>query len=135
MVVETGKVREFARATKSRNPAYDPDVTSPPYSPATFLMAASFWQKPENDPLRDAGRNLERILHGEQEFVFYGSPPRAGAVLTGESRIERVYQKAGKRGGTMTFTDQWTEFRDSDGRLVAEVRSTTLETSKSTSQD
>src|SRR3954453_10841909 len=41
MVVERGKIREFARATMSRNPDYfdDPVAVSPP----TFLMASSFW--------------------------------------------------------------------------------------------
>jgi hypothetical protein len=41
-----------------------------------------------------------------------------------------VYEKEGKRGGTMRFTEVVTEFRDASGVLVAESRSTTIETSK-----
>ena len=47
--------------------------------------------------------------------MFFGEPPRAGAVLTGVSRIDRVYEKAGRRGGAMQFTETVTEFRDRPG--------------------
>jgi len=134
MVVEAGKVREFARATKSQNPAYDGGPQGAPISPVTFLMSAQFWQNSENSPLSGVDLNWERILHGEQEFVFHGPPPRAGDVLTGQARIDRIYEKAGKRGGTMTFTEQVTEFRDAGGALVAELRSTMIETSKATTE-
>lgn len=125
--VELGKIREFARATKSRNPAYDgPDALTP----ATFLMTAVFWSAPGSDPAMALARDRSRVLHGEQEFTFHGTPPRAGDVLTATRRIDRVYEKAGQRGGTMKFADIVTEFRDAGGRLVAESRSTTIETSK-----
>jgi hypothetical protein len=126
MVVERGKVREFARATKSDNPDYlDGDH---PLSPVTFLVTSGFWQDKSNSPMGDGPRNFERILHGEQEFVFFGEPPRAGDVLTGVSRIDREYEKAGRRGGAMKFTEMVTEFRDPNGKLVAESRTTAIET-------
>jgi hypothetical protein len=134
MVVEAGKVREFARATKSQNPAYDGGPAGAPISPTTFLMSAAFWQSGENSPLAGVELNWERILHGEQEFRFFGPPPKAGDVLTGESRIDKVYQKAGKRGGTMTFLEQVTEFKDQAGRPVAELKSVMIETSKATTE-
>ena len=134
MVVEAGKVREFARATKSQNPSYDGGPQGAPISPVTFLMSAQFWQSSENSPLSGVDLNWERILHGEQEFVFHGAPPRSGDVLTGQARIDRIYEKAGKRGGTMTFTEQVTEFRNASGALVAELRSTMIETSKATTE-
>ena len=126
VVVEEGKIREFARAVKSSNPAYmeGPQTTSP----TTFLASAAFWQRPENSPWGDTRPNLQRILHGEQEFVFHGPPPAAGTELTAEARIDRVYEKEGKRGGTMTFVETVTEYRDTSGALVAEARSTIIET-------
>jgi len=126
VVVEEGKVREFARAVKSSNPAYmdGPQATSP----ATFLASSAFWQRPEHSPWGDTRLNWQRILHGEQEFVFHGPPPAAGTELTAEARIDRVYEKEGKRGGTMTFVETVTEFRDSSGEMVAEARSTIIET-------
>ncbi|MGH9000429.1 MAG: FAS1-like dehydratase domain-containing protein [Acidimicrobiia bacterium] len=134
MVVELGKVREFARATKSTNPAYEGGPGAAVLTPATFLASSAFWQTPAANPFAGVKLNWQRILHGEQEFVFHGEPPRAGTVLTGEARIDRVYEKAGKRGGTMIFTDLVTEYRDSEGRLVAESRGTLIETSKATTE-
>ena len=128
VVVEEGKVREFARAVKSSNPAYleGPQATSP----ATFLASSVFWQRPENSPWGGTKLNWERILHGEQEFVFPGPPPAAGTELTAEARIDRVFEKEGKRGGTMTFVEVVTEYRDGSGAIVAESRSTVIETGK-----
>jgi hypothetical protein len=126
VVVEEGKVREFARAVKSSNPAYmeGPQETSPP----TFLASSAFWQRPENSPWGDTRPNLQRVLHGEQEFLFAGPPPAAGTELTAEARIDRIYEKEGKRGGTMTFIETVIEYRDRAGALVAESRSTMIET-------
>lgn len=129
MVVEEGKVREFARAVNSSNPAYvadGPQATSP----VTFLASSAFWQGREHSPWGDTPLNWERILHGEQEFVFPGPPPAAGTELTAEARIDRIYEKEGKRGGTMTFAELVTEYRDPSGAVVAESRSTVIETSQ-----
>lgn len=134
MVVELGKIQEFARATKSSNPAYAGGPGDQPVSPATFLASAQLWQRPENSPLSGVNLNWERILHGEQAFTFHCVPPKAGDVLTGVTRIDTIYEKAGKRGGTMIFAEQVTEFRNTDGHLVAEARSVMIETSKSTTE-
>lgn len=133
MVVEEGKIREFARATRSANPAYVPEGEPPATSPVTFLASSAFWQGPESSPFGGTKLNWERILHGEQEFTFPGPPPGAGTVLTGESRIDRIYEKEGKRGGTMTFVEVVTEYRDDSGAVVAEARSTVIETSQAPS--
>lgn len=133
MVVELGKLREFARATKSSNPEYlEGDH---PVSPITFLQTSIFWQSRENSPYGGGPTDFKRLLHGEQEFVFHGEPPRAGTVLTGQSRIERVYEKEGRRGGRMTFTESVTEYRDQDGRLVAESKTTGIVTERAPSEE
>ncbi len=130
VVVEEGKVREFARATKSANPAYLAGDGPPATSPVTFLASSVFWQEPEHSPWGGSTLNWERILHGEQEFTFPGPPPATGTVLTAQARIDRVYEKEGKRGGTMTFAEVVTEYRDESGAVVAESRSTVIETSQ-----
>jgi hypothetical protein len=130
MVVEEGKVHEFARATKSKDPAHFREKD--PVSPATFLQASAFWQSPDSSPWQGISLNFERILHGEQEFVFPDGPPVAGTELTAVARIDKVYQKEGRRGGTMSFTEAVTEFRDKSGKLVAESWGTSIETSKPT---
>jgi hypothetical protein len=128
--IELGKVREFTRAIASRVPAFADGSVTPP----TFLMAADHWQTRSNAPWGDRRPNLARLLHAEQEFVFHGPPPPVGTQLRGHARIDKRYVKEGKRGGTMTFTELVTEYHDESDRLVAEVRSTLVETSKAAKQ-
>ncbi len=127
-IVEKGKIREFARATLTTNPAYfdgDNPLTEP-----TFLMVAAHWQNERSGVRNGLRRDFTNVLHGGQEFVFHGEPPRAGTVLTGQQRLDKVYSKEGKRGGTMRFLELVTEFRDAGGALVAEARATIIETGK-----
>jgi N-terminal half of MaoC dehydratase len=124
LVVERGKIREFARATMSRNPAYldDPEAVSAP----TFLTTVNFWAPPGETPVGELGIDLKRLLHGGQRYPFYGPPPTAGTKLVARSRVEDVYEKEGKRGGTMTFIVLVQEFRDEREELRAEARSTLI---------
>ena len=135
VVVEEGKVREFARATKSSHPDYLTGDGPPAVSPVTFLASSAFWQGPESSPWGEAKLNWQRILHGEQEFTFPGPPPAAGTVLTAEARIDRVYEKEGKRGGTMAFAEAVIEYRDETGAVVAESRATIIETSQAPTKE
>ena len=127
MAIERGKVREFARATQSRQPEYL-DEPQPPIPP-TFLTSVSFWQPPEASELfAKLDIDGQRLLHGEQEYEFFWRVPRAGEQLTARTRVEEIYEKEGKRGGTMTFVVTVTDFHDEGGDLVARARSTAIET-------
>lgn len=128
MVVERGKEREFARATKSQNPEYLDDPA--PVSPPTFLVSSVFWAPPGAQRWGDLRLDMRRVLDGGREFVFHGPPPAAGTKLTSQTRVDDIYEKEGKRGGTMTFVIGVTEFRDEQGNLVAESRGTTIETGR-----
>jgi len=130
MEVEKGKVREFARATQSRHPEYLEDPQPP--IPPTFLTSVTFWQPPEaNELFRKLDIDGRRLLHGEQEYVFFGATtPRAGAPLLARTHVEEIYEKEGKRGGTMTFVVTVTDFHSPEGDLVAQARSTAIETGK-----
>ncbi|MGZ8762221.1 MAG: FAS1-like dehydratase domain-containing protein [Acidimicrobiia bacterium] len=132
MVVERGKIREFARATMSTNPEYL--VEPAPVSPPTFLASAAFWSPPGNSVFSKVKLDLRRVLHGGVEYVFHGPPPAAGTELTAQTRVAEISEKDGKRGGTMTFVVSVQEFRDSSGALVAEARNTTIETAKPPSE-
>jgi hypothetical protein len=70
------------------------------------------------------------VLHGEEEYVFHGPPPKVGQTLTVEAKLGEQWEKEGKRGGTMRFARVINEFRDADGRLVAEQRSVVVETAR-----
>ena len=133
MPLERGKVREFARATQSRNPAYDgPDAIIP----ATFLTHARLaWEPRSEAVIPQLGFDMRRILHGEEEYVFHGPPPRVGQTLTVSTHLAAQWEKEGRRGGTMRFARVVNEYRDEDGRLVAEQRSVLVETSRAPKED
>jgi hypothetical protein len=126
MPVELGKIREFARATFATDPAQL--AGDAPVSPPTFLMTATFWQDGAADPWPAVALDVARGLHAEQEFEFFGEPPRAGARLTGRSTIEEIFTKQSRGGGTLTFAVMVTDFHDETGALVARTRLTGVET-------
>ena len=130
LVIERGKVREFARAVHALDPEYVASDT--PVIPPTFLTTTFFWQEhvAGANPWERVGMSQERGMHAEQEYVFHGPPPRAGTRLTCKSKIERIYDKTGKRGGQLTFAVMLTEFYDDSGKLIAEARLTGVETEK-----
>lgn len=125
--IERSKIREFARAVQVSHPDYESDrpVIPPTFLTSTFHVEAD---TPGANPWAALKVDLERGLHAEQEYVFFGPPPEAGARLTCRSRIAEIYEKQGKRGGTLTFAVMVTEFRDESGKLVAEARMTGVET-------
>ena len=128
--VELGKVHEFARAVKCDDAAYL--TGDDPVIPPTFLTTAFHWELdvPDANPWALLRVDQKRGLHAEQEYVFYGPPPRAGARLRARSKIAQAYEKQGRRGGTLTFAVMITEFFDEHGKLVAEARMTGVETGK-----
>ena len=132
MPIERGKIREFARSCKTNNPAYVEERG--PVAPPTFLTTVNFWAGGGKSPMQRLDIDLRRLLHGGQEYVFHGPPPRAGTKLTVTSHVAERYEKQGSRGGTMTFTVSVQEFRDESGRLVAEGRTTSILTSKPTTE-
>ena len=125
MRVETGKVREFARAVKDPNPAWLADAGA--LAPPTFLMTLAHWVTDMGDTRSAVKLDYRRLLHGEQEFEYL-APIRAGDVLRFRSRTKDVFEKQGKRGGTMTFVIGETEFRNQAGDVVAYLRNTAIET-------
>ena len=127
MLIERGKIREFARATRLTDSAYFDDEAPP--IPPTFLATAAFWQPDDVPrPYEALGMDLRRVLHGEQEYRFYGPLPRAGSRLRVELRVESVEEKRGRKGGSMRLAHVVTDFYDDHGALVAQGRSTTIET-------
>jgi hypothetical protein len=129
MWVERGKIREFARATGSRSPEYL--EREDPVIPPTFLATSRFWEPPDAVAFtKGLDIDPQRLLHGEQEYIFEGRAPRAGAKLHARTVVEEIYDKEGRRGGTMTFVVTRTDFTDDDGIVVAQARSTAIETGR-----
>jgi hypothetical protein len=134
--VERGKVREFALAVGEDNPVFlqpdearrhgFPDILAPP----TFSVT-QIWQVPREEREARLGANLdyERVLHGEQEFV-YRRLPVAGEVLKGRMRISKDFTKEGRRGGSMRFVTYESIFTDVDGEEVLTAYYTLIQTAK-----
>lgn len=132
--VELGKIREFARSLKAESPVWlseeaatDAGLSGVPMPP-TFPIAAAHWDPPPAPGREGLDLDLRFILHGEQEFVYHGPPPAAGTKLTGRQRIADVFEKEGKRGGSMKFVISETVFTDETGRDVITARSTLIQT-------
>ncbi len=131
MEIERGKIYELATAIKADHPAY---FAASPVAPPTFLTTTFFWEErvPGANPWALVKMDQRRGMHAEQEYEFFGPPPRAGDKLTCRSTITRVFEKAGKRGGQMTFVVMETDFVDATGRLVARAKMTGVETAPTT---
>lgn len=130
MDIERGKIHEFARALQSQHPDYW--SAENPVIPPTYLTSMFFWEEKVDgaDPWVAVAMNQDRGMHAEQEFTFFGPPPRAGQTLTARSRIAEFYEKAGRRGGKLTFVVKVTDFFDASGNKVAEARMTGVETER-----
>jgi acyl dehydratase len=130
------KVQDFAVAVGEDNPVFSdadtarlagfPEIPAPP----TFTVTQIF-QVPRDERERRLGANLnyERVLHGEQEFIFKRLPV-AGENLKGTMRIAKDFTKEGKRGGQMRFVTYETRFEDEAGDEVLTALYTLIETSK-----
>jgi acyl dehydratase len=132
--VEAGKVEEFARAVKDDNPAHrDADAAAEQGfdripAPLTFERVSAFprYRAVEGRGI-DIGFEQEYTIHGEQAYE-YARPLQVGDVLTGTTTLTDVYQREGRRGGTMTFAVLETEYADRDGDVVMTATSTVIET-------
>ena len=128
MPIKRDKIREFARATQSKNLAY---FETAPTIPATFLTIARLaWEPRAESAIAQLGFDMRRVLHGEEEYVFHGPPPRAGQTLRVVARLGERWGKEGERGGATRYARVVNEFRDERGKLVAEQRSIVVETAR-----
>ena len=113
---------------------WDPDyflrgvrrIPAPAPKPAAKAPAASGAPAPGGG---GAGGNLTRVLHGEQRFIYH-QPMRPGMRLSVAQRRGKSWEKEGKRGGTMHFSETITEYRDAEGELVTTAISVGIVTGK-----
>ncbi len=144
--VEAGHILQFARAIGDPNPIYsdaeyarDSDLGHV-IAPPTFTMAAAHFDP--DWPLRpvpgrpwlgsgrtpsgtaradDDTAGKEVRLHAEQHYEYHRHI-RPGDVLTATERPGRNWQKDGRRGGHMNFSEAVIEYHDQNGNLVITVR-------------
>ena len=142
--VEAGHIAIFARAIGDSNPIYlDEEYaraseTSGIVAPPTFIQAADHFDPDYDRRPREGetwfGSGREELgapapgltgggggLHAEQHFEYHRSI-RPGDVLSATEREGGSWEKQGRRGGTLRFSETITEYRDQAGELVITVR-------------
>ncbi|MBN1614073.1 MAG: MaoC family dehydratase N-terminal domain-containing protein [Deltaproteobacteria bacterium] len=150
--IEAGHIMMFARAVGDKNPIYYDEAyakTTEPGSiiaPPTFIQASAqfdpdYYLRPKiGEPWFGSGKNptgmtqpseggVGRGLHAEQHFEYHRHP-RPGDVLKAETRPGKTWEKEGKRGGKLKFSENITEYRDQNNELVITARSVGVMTEK-----
>lgn len=158
--VEAGHIMMFARAVRDPNPIYaDAEYAAGTevggvIAPPTFVQASAqfdpdYFLRPKLDePWFGSGREATGIpperrsggggsgsgLHAEQHYEYH-RPLMAGEVLRAHVRDGERWTKEGRRGGTLTFSEQITEYRTLDGELVVTARSVGVMTGQVVKQE
>jgi acyl dehydratase len=128
VVVEEGRLRQFARATADRRPEYaDPaaarDAGLPGLRvPATFLFCLEMERDEPWAFLDGIGVPRDGVLHGEQ-FFRYHRPVFSGESVTFTSQIGDVHTKS---GGRLQVITRDTVVTGQAGEAVAELRCTLM---------
>jgi len=152
--IEAGHIMTFARSVADKNPIYydgDYAKTTEPGSviaPPTFERAHAqfdpdwFLRPKIGEPWFGSGKNptgvtsatpdqdnLSRTLHAEQHYEYHRHP-KPGDVLRSVVKPGKTWEKEGKRGGKLTFTEEITEYYDQNDQPVWTVRSINVVTEK-----
>jgi N-terminal half of MaoC dehydratase len=143
--IEAGHILMFARAVGDPNPIYADanhaaaSEVGSVIAPPTFVQAGAQFD-PEyplrpriGEPWFGSGKEPTGVprdpgsggggttLHAEQHFEYL-RPFGPGDVLTVTTNDGETWMKEGRRGGSMTFRERITEYRNSDGELVVRAR-------------
>ncbi|MEO5723579.1 MAG: MaoC family dehydratase N-terminal domain-containing protein [Ilumatobacteraceae bacterium] len=158
--VEAGHIMMFARAVADPNPVYyDAAVAAagevgaipaPPtfvqasaqFDPEYFLRpkigeqwfgsgrnATGITTRPDAGDQSDGGGSGGGVLHAEQHFEYH-LPVCAGDVLSATVKPGKSWDKQGRRGGVLQFSESITEYRNQRGELVVTARGVGVRTGK-----
>ena len=123
VTAEAGQLRFFAKAIGETNPIYFDEAAARDAGhhtlplPPTFLFSLEL-ARPASNWREEAGIELARVLHGEQQFTYHRMA-YAGDTLTFESKITDVYEK---KGGALSFLVRESRVTNQRGEHVADVR-------------
>ena len=143
--VEAGHILLFARAIGDKNPVYYGDggeVIAPP----TFVQAGAqfdpdYYLRPKiGEPWFGPGKTATGVsaeetkgvsggLHAEQHYEYHRQL-KPGDVLSATTKPGKAWEKEGKRGGKLKFSETIIEYRDQNGELVVTARSVGVQTER-----
>jgi hypothetical protein len=157
--VEASHILMFARAINDPNPIYSDEevakksevgaIPAPPtftqasaqFDPDYFLRpkigqpwfgsakeATGIQRKPSSGESRPSGAAAGG-LHAEQHFEYH-RPLVAGMVLTAVNKPGKTWEKEGKRGGKLHFSESITEYYDQNNQLVVTARGVGVRTER-----
>lgn len=130
--VQRNKIHELTTAIGDNNPIYHsreeaqaagyPDVPISPTSPTLF----NFWgSRPRGSGLASLGVNVQRILHGEEEYEYL-APIYPNDVLTGVSTVVDAKTRQGRDGSSMEIITTETRYTNQYNQPVLNTRSTAV---------
>ncbi|MEX2081815.1 MAG: MaoC family dehydratase N-terminal domain-containing protein [Dehalococcoidia bacterium] len=152
--VDRTQVMLFARAVRDISPVYsDPDHNDTKAQggiivPPTFVQSSAHWQpnypldltRPRpagEEPARHrgdgGGGGLARGLHAEQRYEYH-HPVHAGDTLRVTTRPGERWEREGRRGGKLTFSESITEYRNQNGVLCVTATSVGVQTERAVEQ-
>ena len=150
--VDRTQVMLFARSLLDINPVYsDPNAPETRavggiITPPTFVQCSAHWQpdyplditRPRTGPPPahrgdNGGGGLGRGLHAEQHYEYH-HPIHVGDTLTVTSRPGEKWEKEGRRGGKLLFSESITEYTNQDGVLCVTARSIGVQTERAVDQ-
>lgn len=121
--IERGKVREFVRSLSIDDPVHQDAAVAEAAgfdaipAPLTFSMVAMMWRE-RDAAIEDLGFDLKRLLHGGVTWE-YRRPMLVGEEVTVTRKVTAVEERAGKRGGVMTFVTIEGRIVDASGDVIA----------------
>jgi len=156
--IEAGHIMMFARSVGDANKIYyDQDYaesTEPGaiLAPPTFVQASAQFdpdyflrpkigqewfgsaKEPTGITQRDdggggGGGGIGAGLHAEQHYEYHRQL-KAGDVLAATVKPGKTWEKEGRRGGKLTFSESITEYRDESGELVVTATSVGVRTER-----
>ncbi len=152
--VDRTQVMLFARSLLDIRPEYS-DPNDPATKavggivvPPTFVQCSAHWQpnygldltRPRKDPPAaprgdggGGGGGLGRGLHAEQHYEYH-HPIHEGDTLTVTTRPGNRWEKEGRRGGKLMFSESVTEYRNQDGVLCVTATSVGVQTERAVDQ-
>jgi N-terminal half of MaoC dehydratase len=162
--VEASHIMMFARAVGDPNPVYyDEDaatklepgsiIAPPTFAQASAQFNPDYFLRPKPDQPwfgsgkgptgvqrgsgegsgGGGGRGAARGLHAEQHFEYHRHP-KPGDVLTPTTKPGKRWEREGRRGGKLLFSESVTEYRDQNGELVITARGVGVQTERAPDQ-
>lgn len=153
--VDRTQVMLFARSVLDIRPEYsDPNDPATKavggiVTPPTFVQCSAHWQpnypldltRPRQGPppahrgdaAGGGGGGLGRGLHAEQHYEYH-HPIHVGDTLTVTTKPGNRWEKEGRRGGKLLFSESVTEYRNQDGVLCVTATSVGVQTERAVEQ-